>query len=161
MPLMIGIGSSFRIGENLTIAADFEMRFFQDTKFRVLDSTGHLESSDSLTGRNENLNQVRVGAEYLIVFRGGVIPIRAGYRTVPTVVANYEWNRNQGTYFSSSQVGGHGFSAGTGFISNAFALDFAYSREQRDEQKATGGGPADFSNTYTVDRYSLSLIVYF
>lgn len=162
MPLMFGVGTSFRIGENFTVAADFEMRMFQDTKIRFIGSDGSV-SSDSLTQRNENLNQVRVGAEYLVVFSGGVIPIRAGFRTVPTVLANYEWDSNQG-YLSTGKVGGRGFTVGTGFISTSFALDFAYSMDKYDEQTYTGytgPGMTDFTYNYRTDMFSGSLIVYF
>jgi hypothetical protein len=58
-------------------------------------------------------------------------------------------------------VSGRGFSVGTGFISSHFALDFAYSHEQYDEQKGTYEGVTYFTNNYESDRFSLSLIVYF
>ena len=58
-------------------------------------------------------------------------------------------------------MSGKGYSAGTGFISGSFALDFAYTREIYDEQTWTDAGLTDFTNNYTADRFSLSLIVYF
>jgi len=159
MPLMIGAGASVQIGQNLTLAVDYEMRQFKDKKYTTTEA-GYSESG-LLSESNEDLNQVRIGAEYLFVMKGGVIPLRAGFRTVPTVYANYNWNRTTTEYEPADQVSGIGYSAGTGFISSSFALDFAYTREKYDEQTWTDQGVTDFTNTYTVDRFSLSLIVYF
>lgn len=159
MPLMVGFGASYRIGENFTLAADYEMRLFKDKK--ITSSLSDTSYSGLLSASNENLNQVRIGGEYLIVTSGGVIPLRAGYRTVPTVLANYKWDRDSLKYHPDNQVGGMGFSVGTGFISNNFSLDFAYSREKYDEQKWTDMELTDFTGNYSVDRFSLSLIVYF
>jgi hypothetical protein len=90
-----------------------------------------------------------------------VIPLRAGFRTVPTTLANYAWDRDSVGYYPSGQVKGTGYSAGTGFISSGFALDFAYSHEQYDEQSWTDTGVTDYTNNYSTDRFSLSLIIYF
>jgi hypothetical protein len=159
MPFMIGAGASYQIGQTFTLAADYEIRLYKDKKWTTTESGS--SSSALLTESNSNLNQVRVGAEYLIVMKGGVIPLRVGYHTVPTTLANYTWNRDSLNYYPSGQVSGVGFSAGTGFISSSFALDFAYSREKYDEQTWTDEGIADFTNNYRSDRFSLSLIVYF
>jgi hypothetical protein len=159
MPLMLGVGASVQIGQSLTVAADYEMRMYEDKKLTT--SQGGTSSSEPLSDSDDNLNQVRVGAEYLIVMKGGVIPLRAGFRTVPTIFANYQWNQTDQTYEATDQVGGTGFSVGTGFISSSFALDVAYSRDTHDEQTWTDAGAKDFSRSYTADRFSLSLIVYF
>ncbi len=160
MPLMVGVGASYRFGDNLTLAADFETRLFKDRKLRVLDSTGTLSSSDSLTQSNEDLNQFRVGGEYLFVFPGGVIPLRAGFRTVPTVLANFAWDRDKLVYNPTDQVSGIGYSVGTGFISNNFALDATFSHDQYD-QKWTDAGSTDFEAKNSIDKVSVSVIVYF
>jgi len=159
MPLMLGIGASYQIGQTFTLAVDYELRQYEDKKLTTTEAG--VSNNEPLSDSNEDLNQVRVGAEYLIVMKGGVIPLRVGYRTVPTVLANYAWNRDSMSYYPSGQVSGTGFSVGTGFISSSFALDVAYSREQYDEQKWTDAGVTDFTNNYYADRFSLSLIVYF
>jgi hypothetical protein len=159
MPLMIGVGASYRIGQAFTVAVDYELRQYKDKK--ITTSESGFSSSEPLSDSNSDLNQVRAGVEYLIVMKGGVIPIRAGFRTAPTVFANYRWNRDSLTYDPSGQVSGIGYSVGTGFISSSFALDFAYSREQRDEQTWTDAGVTDFTSNYRADRFSLSLIIYF
>lgn len=159
MPFMIGFGASYQIGQNLTLAVDYELRQYEDKKITTSESV--FSSSEPLSDSNSDLNQFRVGAEYLIVMKGGVIPLRAGYRTVPTVLANFTWDRDSLKYYPSDQVSGTGFSVGTGFISSSFALDFAYSRDTYDEQKWTDAGVTDFTNNYHSDRFSLSLIIYF
>ena len=158
MPLMLGVGASYQIGQNFTLAVDYETRRYEDKKL----TTTELGTSSSvlLSKSNENLDQVRVGAEYLIVMKGGVIPLRGGFHTVPTVLANLEWTGDT-VWAPTGQVSGRGFSVGTGFISSHFALDFAYSHEQYDEQKGTFEGVTYFTNNYESDRFSLSLIVYF
>jgi hypothetical protein len=161
MPLMLGFGASYQIGQVFTIAVDYEMRMYEDTKITTSETgpSGTVSESVPISDSNENLNQVRVGAEYLLVMKGGVIPIRAGYRTVPTILANYRWDG--ATYVPTDQVTGTGYSVGTGFISGAFALDFAYAHDEYDEQSWTDAGATDFTGNYSADRFSLSLIVYF
>ncbi|MBI5473512.1 MAG: hypothetical protein HY961_14305 [Ignavibacteriae bacterium] len=162
MPLMVGVGTSFRIGESFTIAGDFETRMFADKKSNVtVPRTGMSDTtfSSPMSDHNENLSQVRVGAEYLIVTSSGVFPVRAGFRTVPTLYSNYEWDQTNITYKSKSAVSGIGFSVGTGFISGSFALDFAFSHDQYD-QTWTDAGKTDYSYKYNVNRVSGSVIVY-
>lgn len=159
MPFMLGVGASFRIGQSFTLAADYELRQYEDKKWTTTWSGG--SSSSLLSASNENLDQFRVGAEYLIVMKGGVIPLRAGYRTVPTVYANYQWDPDSSNYYPWEQVTGFGFSVGTGFISNSFALDFAYSRDEYDEQKWAYEGLTYYASNYNASRFSLSLIIYF
>ncbi len=152
-PLMYGFGASGRIGENLTLAVDFESRLYGDRQlFRTTDGKpiDTLQLSDS----KSNLNQVRFGAEYLIVTSAGVIPLRGGFRTIPTLRGNRDI---KGEY--PDQVSGTGFTAGTGFISNSFALDVTYSRSTWEQTFALTGGSASY--TYTSQVVSASLIVYF
>jgi hypothetical protein len=150
---MYGFGASGRIGENLTLAVDFESRLYGDRQlFRTTDGKpiDTLQLSDS----KSNLNQVRFGAEYLIVTSAGVIPLRGGFRTIPTLRGNRDI---KGEY--PDQVSGTGFTAGTGFISNSFALDVTYSRSTWEQTFALTGGSASY--TYTSQVVSASLIVYF
>ncbi len=152
-PLMFGFGASGRIGENLTLSVDYETRLYSDRQiFRTTD--GAAIDTIQLSGSKTDLNQVRVGAEYLIVTTAGVIPVRAGFRTIPTLRANWDINNKP-----SDQVSGTGFTVGTGFISQSFALDVAYSRSTWEQSFALTGGSA--SSAYTSQVVSASLIVYF
>ncbi len=158
MPLMYGFGASGRIGENFTIAVDFESRLYGDKKiFREADGstpTTKIRDTLQLSDSKSDINQVRVGAEYLVVTTAGVIPIRAGFRTVPTLQANVD---EKGEY--SDMVMGNAFTVGTGFISQSFALDLTYTRGQGEQTYAQTGGAA--KRIYTAQTVSASLIVYF
>ena len=131
MPMMLGFGGSYRIGENLTLAADYEIRMFADSK--MIPPRGNEEP---LSQSGEDLNQIRVGAEYLLVADFGVFPIRAGFQTVPTVFADYDaTKRTPGNVFPvRDQVTGTGFAVGSGYISSRFALDVTYSRRQFEQE---------------------------
>lgn len=160
MPLMIGFGASFRIGDNFLIAADYESRAFGDKKFQFYYQD-ILSGETNIADLDESLNQVRVGAEYLIVFSGGVIPLRAGFHTVPTIYADADWDGVE--YVPKDQVVGKGFSVGTGVITGGFALDAALSI---DTYEQNFNDPAlspelDASRKYTNSKISLSGIIYF
>ena len=155
---MYGFGASGRIGENLTIAVDFESRLYADKKI-FYETDGNTPSATyrdtaNLSDSKNDLHQIRVGAEYLLVTTAGVIPIRAGYRTVPTLQADVN---EKGEF--SDQVMGNAFTVGTGFISQSFALDLTYARGTGKQSYAQTGGAA--TNTYTAQTVSASLIVYF
>ncbi len=153
MPTMIGLGASYRIGENLTVAADFEMRAYGDKKAFLDISTSGITAKDTsqLSESKKNLNQFRVGAEYLIVSDAGVFPVRVGYHNVPTLLAYTDANGDP----TDQQVIGDGFSAGTGFISGSFALDVTYS------YVSYQAGGVYSTTDYKTSAITGSLIIYF
>jgi opacity protein-like surface antigen len=116
LPLMFGLGASYRFGENLTVGLDFERRNYSKTD---------LSSSD------EDVNQIRLGMEYLLVTDAVVIPLRIGFFNYPTLWANvdYEFDSWNGEYVEvkSEQLVGYGMSLGSGVIFDKFALDVSYS----------------------------------
>jgi hypothetical protein len=146
---MLGFGTSYRVGENLTIAADYEIRAYGNKK--ITGTYDGAPDTSKLSDSEKNLNQLRVGAEYLFVADFGVIPLRAGFRTNPTLLANEDSN---GKF--TDQVIGKAFSVGTGFISEILAIDFAYGRLWYDRSI----GPNVTVKTVT-NTFSGSLIVYF
>lgn len=99
LPVMMGFGASYRLGEFFTLAADYEMRNYEDVDFPF------------------NMNQFRVGAEYLLVSDFAVIPLRVGYFTHPTFYADE----------NGDQIYGNGVSLGSGLIFERFALDLSLS----------------------------------
>jgi len=111
MPFMIGFGASYRIGEFFTLAADYEMRKYSD--------------SDNF---ENDLNEFRLGVEYILESDLGVFPLRAGFKTVPTIETDVEVSivNDAFRYTEKDQVIGSSFSIGTGFISGRFSLDVAY-----------------------------------
>jgi opacity protein-like surface antigen len=116
LPLMFGLGASYRFGENLTVGLDFERRNYSKTD---------LSSSD------EDVNQIRLGMEYLLVTDAVVVPLRIGFFNYPTLWANvdYEFDSWNGEYVEvkSEQLVGYGMSLGSGVIFDKFALDVSYS----------------------------------
>ncbi|HSQ76119.1 MAG TPA: hypothetical protein VLT13_11210 [Bacteroidota bacterium] len=154
VPLMFGAGASGRIGENLTLAFDFETRMYGDKKiYRSTDKAA--VDTIKLSDSGDDVNQIRVGAEYLIVSSAGVIPIRAGFRTVPTLRANV----NEKDEYAD-QVSGTGFTVGTGFIGGSIALDVTYARTTWEQTFALTGGKSATHN-YTNQTVSASVIIYF
>ena len=154
VPLMFGVGASGRIGENLTLAFDFETRLYSDKKIFRTTGGKAIDTLD-LSASKTDLNQIRVGAEYLIVTSAGVIPIRAGFRTVPTLRTNWDIQDKP-----DGQVSGNGFTVGTGFIGGAIALDVTYSRMSW-EQKFVLTSTNTSTNNYTSQTVSVSAIIYF
>lgn len=150
MPLMLGFGASFRIGENLTLAADYEMRMYGDSK--KIPAVGNEEP---LSPSEEDLNQIRIGMEYLLVLDWGVFPIRAGFQTVPTVFANYD----KVNFKPKDQVSGIGLAFGSGYIAEWFAIDVTYSMQKYERDNDANSLVGTFetvNNTVT-----MSGIVYF
>jgi len=134
IPMMIGLGSSYQFGENFIVSADYELRKFAKSKNKVLFSTRSVDGegnvaiypgdfSYNLSESKKDLNQFRVGAEYLWVNDFAVIPVRAGFRTLPTLTANSTYD---GTNTKRSQTSGNAISLGLGLIMSSFALDVAY-----------------------------------
>jgi len=149
MPLMLGFGASYQPSDNLTLALDYEIRGYGSKEYsqNVNGTTTIGPMSDS----KEGLNELRIGAEYLIVTSSSVIPIRVGYRTVPTVLANYDDSGN-----STGQVSGGAFSIGSGFVTDKFAIDLTYNSSSYTQTLGTVG-----SIKYATGTLSTSVIFYF
>lgn len=161
MPFMLGLGTSYRIGDNLTVALDYEMRSYGNKKIKIEatdETSGNIGTSEiDISESKSDFNEIRFGAEYLIVMDKGVIPLRAGYKSVPTGNADYFYDSSADDFLpSTKQVTGSAFSFGTGFITDAFAFDVTYSTASY-TQKYDTIGQIDFS-TGTV---SSSVIIYF
>jgi len=114
MPLIFGLGASYRFGDNLTLAVDMESRKFSEITLK--------EDYEDLTGNNEeienlDLNQLRFGAEYLFtdIWDFAVIPMRIGGRSLPTLFNDID----------EEQVVGAVFSLGTGLITDRYSIDIS------------------------------------
>ena len=62
MPVMMGFGTSLRLGDNLTLSTDYEIRAYGKSKINY-----ELGGDSNLSDSGKNLNQLRLGAEYLVV----------------------------------------------------------------------------------------------
>lgn len=161
MPFMVGFGTSYRIGENFTVAVDYELRSYSNKKIKTeatdRSSGGSGTSENPISESKSNFNEFRIGAEYLIVLESSVIPLRLGYKTVPTPYANYTYDVNNNEYVpTNTQVTGSAFSVGSGFISDSFALDITYNMSSY-TQKYDSDGQID----YSTGTLSTSVIIYF
>lgn len=161
MPLMLGFGASYRIGDNFTIALDYEMRMYGDKEI----STDAASKSSGLSGNSKekisqsgnNLNEFRIGAEYLIVMEQGIIPLRLGFKTVPTPLSKQTYSAANGDYIpTSEQVSGSGIAIGSGYITDRFAIDVTLSSVAYTQEFDTDG-KIDFS----IGTLSTSVIIYF
>ena len=131
MPSMLGFGASYRLGDNFTLALDYETRAYGDS---------------NINAHEEDLKQFRVGAEYLFVTDFAVIPLRAGYQSVPTLM----------TDINEDPIIGSGFSFGTGLIFERFAFDTAFTMAANENDRGDSGIQ---DNTYT--KFIFSGILYF
>lgn len=151
MPLIFGLGVSYRLGDNLTLAIDVESRKFGDTTLKedYADLTGN---DEEIIMENLDLNQLRFGAEYLFteIWDFAVIPLRIGAKSVPTLFQDLD----------EEQVVGTAFSLGSGLITDDFSLDLSvgHSIFEIDRKITDNDG---FIYTKTVNTLTLSCIYYF
>lgn len=155
IPLMLGFGMSYRLGDNFTFALDYELRNYGNKVIKRDYSSptfGDFSANDeNISTSKEDLNQLRLGGEYLIVLDNGVIPLRLGYKTVATVLADIDFSTG-----TLTQVKGSGISFGSGFISDAFALDVTFSATSYTQKF---GRFAELE--YGIGTLSSSIIIYF
>ena len=151
MPIMLGFGASYRIGDYFTLSTDYEIRGYGDSKIHY-----ELGGTSDLSDSGEDLSQIRVGAEYLIVTDFAVIPLRTGFKTIPTLIANGE-----GEEYTDQTIG-TGFSFGTGLIFDRIAIDATFemsSYEQTwDDWPNIGDDESETSTKYNT---TISTIFYF
>lgn len=151
MPSVIGLGLSFRLLDELTLAADYEMIGVEDKHKTEFGRTSNLSES------NEDMNQFRIGAEYLVLTNTIIIPLRAGYKNNPTMRGDLVDYNIEGFPIYSGQVMASSLNFGAGLIFNNFALDVAY--EYFDfvvKNKADG-----INENQTHNFFTFSGIVYF
>lgn len=161
IPLIIGTGASYRIGDYFTLALDYDIKPFKDAErtmqYNYYDDLYYdpalntvVDSSDLLVQSNDNLNQFRVGVEYILHPESALIPLRIGWKNNPTNVANQDMNG-----LPTDQVYASSFNAGVGYISKYFSVDFAYEYYKYEQE-----GQNLFYAEHVLHSFILSLIVY-
>ncbi len=125
MPLMFGIGASYRFGDFFTVSLDFEKRNYSKSKHQAEYDDGSVEESD-ITALDDDVNQFRFGMEYLLVTDNLIIPLRCGIFNYPTLWADEEWEEASDE-ITLTQVVGYGLSFGSGLIFESFAFDISCS----------------------------------
>ncbi|RKY76365.1 hypothetical protein DRQ00_08845, partial [candidate division KSB1 bacterium] len=106
-PVMWGVGLAWEVTEKLLLAMDYESRRFSTSEMKVDDESESLEMED--------VNQIRLGAEYLIFSGDNIIPLRAGIKSDAKPFKDY----------NDEQVVGGVFTIGAGLIMGNVNLDFA------------------------------------
>lgn len=109
MPTMLGFGFMFEPTPNLRLAADYELRKFSDFEIKL----GRDQDFFNLDWLD--VNQLRIGAEYLIMSGNSAIPLRIGLKTEPKP---YEDD-------NGDQVSGAALTMGIGLASETFSLGAA------------------------------------
>ncbi len=155
MPFTVGLGGSYKLSDNILLAADYSYRAFNaDGKYET-DGSSNYRFQESPSEPNSefeevrvawyNLHQVRIGGEYRRETSWGVVPIRAGIRNEPMLMGDVSAND---VYFdqrldsgktvefpyysminkpagSTDQVNGWTFSVGSGIHWSQVRLDAA------------------------------------
>ena len=164
VPLMLGTGVSYRFGNDFTLSMDYEIRNFKD-KYEYWEGTVYdyrypddpkvynkEEDKMLISEANKNLNQIRVGAEY--IFHPGkiLVPLRLGYRQVPTCNANTDEYGE-----SSDQVIANTFHFGSGVaFPQLMSLDLAFEAFEYSQEDKTSNSTI-YSSTNLL---TFSLIFY-
>ncbi|PJA27313.1 MAG: hypothetical protein CO189_07500 [candidate division Zixibacteria bacterium CG_4_9_14_3_um_filter_46_8] len=155
-PMTYGFGASFAPNENLTLAADVDIRPYSNTDWED-------DQNDTTYSMNfDNTTQFRVGMEYLFVGEKTIFPVRLGFHTEPLLKNPlYTMDENTGEEFDTEKVTGKYFSGGFGVIFGNIWVDAAY---EYGSLKVDGeaNGPSD-GVTYKeqVHNVILSAIVHF
>jgi long-subunit fatty acid transport protein len=149
-PMMFGVGIALKPTDNLTLAADYERRNYESSEF-----TYGLPRTTVEQGWN-NVNQFRVGLEYVAVSPQAVFPIRLGFRTAPRLdYAKWEYN---GTTLDSTNITGMVFTGGFGMKLGSIWLDLAYELGISDVYRWTGEYPNGDFEEYTIKELSNNII---
>jgi hypothetical protein len=131
MPQMLGIGAALFVSEKLTLAADFEMRKYSNTEFEYEDGS----TSDP---EFEDINQLRVGAEYLMMSGKSVLPLRLGFATTPTLY----------TDDNDDQIKGVNLTGGVGLIMGNINFDLGLEYNVYAQEIDTGYSTYNYSDNY-------------
>jgi len=115
MPGMLGIGVMVEPTPNLRLAADYELRGFSNFETRrtwTSEDLAYLNQDEFEKVDWEDVNQLRLGAEYLLMYGSNVIPLRLGLKTEPKPFKDA----------NGDQVMGAALTMGLGLVSHAFSL---------------------------------------
>ena len=143
MPQMLGFGAAFAATENLTIAADYEMRKYSDAEWE--DS----ETEQTFDPELLDINQFRFGAEYLLMTGENILPIRLGFATTPLPTEDS----------NGDQVVGANITAGIGIIMGNINLDLGIEYNTYSYEFDTGNDKYEYADNYL--RFIMSGVFHF
>ncbi len=130
MPLSYSLGIGFVPVENFTLAFDFDSRPLSKIDIKtdweqiiIPDSTFNLEWED--------VNQFRVGAEYILDAGFADIPVRAGFRNEPSALKEsstltFDDTDSTWSYTEGDQISTNILAFGTGLYFERIWFDLAY-----------------------------------
>ncbi len=149
-PMIFGFGVSYMPNENLTLAADYEIRQF--SKLKIYDD---ITDTEEEVEDIEDVNQFRVGLEYLVIQDFGVLPVRLGFRTNPWLQRGLEDEKVTGLVFT----GGLGVVVGNIWFDAAYELGLA---ETKSDEDWDGDGIGDeLSLKQTTHNIMVSAVIHF
>ncbi|MBN1415533.1 MAG: outer membrane protein transport protein [Bacteroidales bacterium] len=144
IPGVIALGLSYRIGDYFTIAADYDIKLFGDSLYTITEynrslyyyrnemKTQVLEEapvdSSWLDKTHRNVNQFRIGVEYILHPRFALIPVRAGWKYNPASMSSYKKKTINGreVFVADKQIIANSINVGTGYLAKRFSIDVAY-----------------------------------
>jgi len=143
MPQMLGFGAAFTVTENLTVAADYEMRKYSEAEWE------NNETEETYDAELLDINQFRVGAEYLLMTGDNILPIRFGFATTPLPTEDS----------NGDQVVGANITAGIGIIMGNINLDLGFEYNTYAYEFSAGTETYDYSDNYL--RFIVSSVFHF
>ncbi len=163
-PLMIGVGLAFKPTEKLTIAADYERRNYSTSEFtwQYYNSYGQIVDTTENKGWRD-INQFRVGIEYVFVGSNAVFPIRLGFRTAPLVTQSDVENTIDASTFNitnsdSAGITGMVFTGGFGMKFGNIWLDLAYEYGKSDVYRWVGNYSDNSVYKYSIAENNSNII---
>jgi len=127
IPLSIAVGISVAPIDRLTINLDFENRPM--SKVEIMENwESILRRDQTIEPQWQDLNQIRLGAEYILKAGFADIPLRAGFRNQPSVQKeiNYTVSDSAITYSYGDKISANIISFGTGLNFQNVWFDLAY-----------------------------------
>lgn len=156
MPGMFGIGLMYEPTPKLRVAADYEMRGFSNFKMRLNWTSPDLQDQNTDKFEKaewENVNQFRLGAEYLVTAGNSFVPLRIGLKSEPKPYKDS----------NGDQVMGAALTMGIGLVAKNFTLAAAleYSALSLKYQYFDGYAYTESEITNSQLNFLLSGIFYF
>ena len=134
MPAMLGFGIMIEPTSNLRLAADYELRGFSNYESRFKDDEFSKPDPEFI-----DVNQFRLGAEYLLMTRSSVIPLRIGLKTEPKPYEDANGDQIVGAALTMGfGVVSHGFSLGATLEYSAVTLKFFDNFDFTESEVTTG-----------------------
>lgn len=138
MPSMLGFGVSYKATDVLTIAADYEMRKFSNASITYNEDYINHRKGVEEDLNYEDLNQFRLGMEYLVVTGNNVMPVRLGFATTPTPFKDD----------NNDQIVGINLAAGIGLIMGNLNLDLGIEYNTYSYEFETGASTIKYADNY-------------